>query len=91
MRWFKPKEKFSTTLPVTHPMNYLGTPADPVVMYLPIHGQVMLLVPAPAPAFLSNEDIYTHDRKLYALQDVDVIPSAYYKRDEPRNGYVRAG
>lgn len=83
------KKRLQTTLPATHPLNYLGVPADPVVLYLPVYGQVLIIVEAPAPEFLGTQDIYTEDRKLFDLTDADVIPSYYYRKQIELNGWIR--
>lgn len=91
MNWwpFTRKRKLQTTLPATHPLNYLGVPVDPVVLYLPVYGQVLIIVEAPAPEFLSMQDIYTQDRKLFDLTDADVVPSYYYRKQIELNGFIR--
>lgn len=84
------RKKIKTTLPPGHPLNYLGVDADPIIMYLPVHGQVLLLVEAPAPKFIHKSDVYVEGRKLFDIADAAVIPSYYYKRVEELDGYVRA-
>lgn len=86
---FKRKRKLQTTLPPAHPLNYLGVDADPVVLYLPVYGQVLMLVEAPAPKFIPNQEVYVEGRKLFDIADADVIPSYYYKRIESHDGYLR--
>jgi len=82
----KPK-RLATTLPINHSLNYLGTEADPVVIYHPTLGQVLMLVPAPAPEFLDNSEVFVEGVKVFDLADAGVIPSYYYKSHSL--GYIR--
>jgi hypothetical protein len=87
---FRRKRKLlPTTLPDTHGANYLNVPADPVVLYHPVLGQVVVLVPAPAPDFLPDESVFVEGVKCFDLSDIDFIPSFYYRRDDSLLGYVK--
>lgn len=86
---FKKHHRLVTTLPVGHPLNYINVEADPVVIYHPTLGQVVVLVEAPAPYFLPDQLVFVEGVRVFDLADVDVVPSYYYQRTEEALGYYR--
>lgn len=76
----------ATTLEATDPLNHLNVPADPVVLYHDLLGQIVILVPAPAPDFIT-ESYFGSGIPCFDIDECGMVPSYFYRKNPEYAGW----
>ena len=79
----------NTTLTALDPRNGLGVDADPIVLYHDTLGQILILLPTPAPDWLPGDFFERNHVVAYDLAESGIIPKYFYARDNVYSNWYR--